>query len=337
MARRRFGLFSSNYETERFALYGQLELSLSDRLTARLGIRGEAFDDQYDDTNAVDTQSNDTFWSGDASLEFQVHADTLLYATVSRGAKPGGVNTSATSVQPFVAARFQPFIVDRLRFDTETLFNKELGLKGRYFDDRLALRLSLFHMDRSNAQLESWVWDASTFIFVGFLDNVDDAENYGLELEMDARLNDVLTLVSRVGYLETNVESMTVFDLDSDAFVALRDRDQTKAPRWQYHFGLRWQVLPGLTGNLSIEGREESFFGYYHNEKLAGYTVLNTSLAYRHQQATVRLWARNLLNTEYAVHGLYFANDPRDGFAINRAYKQFGEPRVYGVELNWSF
>jgi outer membrane receptor protein involved in Fe transport len=130
---------------------------------------------------------------------------------------------------------------------------------------------------------------------------------------------------------------MTVFDLDRDAFVTLRDRDQTKAPRWQYSFGWRWQMLPALVGSFAVEGRDSSFFGYYHNQKLGAYTVLNASLAYRFQSLELRAWARNLLNTDYAVHGLYFANDPRDGFTINRRYEQFGEPRVYGVEVNWSF
>ena len=336
MARERFGLFESRYDTHRYALYGELELALNDRLTARAGLRGEAFNDTYRDSLALELQSNDTFWSGAATLEFEARTDTLLYATLSRGAKPGGVNTGATSVQPFVAARFQPFIDARRQFDTETLLNKEVGLKGHYFD-RLDVQLSVFHMDRNDAQLESWLWDATNFIFVGALDNVDDAENYGVELALDAELTPTLSALSRVGYLETDVERMTVFDLDLDAFRELRGRDQTKAPRWQYHFALRWQPLPAWTGSLAVEGRSAQFFGYYHDGRLDGYTALNASLAYRWRNLALRAWARNLLDEGYAVHGLYFANDPRDGFAVNRTYQQFGEPRVYGLELSYSF
>ena len=337
MARQRFGLFSSRYETRRYALYGELELAVSEHLSARLGVRGETFADEYCDTNAFDLQSNDTFWSGEATVEYEAGNDTLLYATLSRGARPGGVNTGAISVQPFVAARFQPFITERRQFSTESLFNKEIGLKGRYVADRVALRLSVFHMDRADAQLESFLYDATTFIFVGMLDNVDDAENYGVEFEMDAWLSDTLTFSSRVGYLETNVERMTVFDLDLDDFRALEGRDQTKAPRWQYHFGLRWQIMPTLTGNVSVEGRDDSFFGFYHDERLDGYTLMNASLAYTWRGVKLRAWSRNLLNTQYAVHGLYFANDPRDGFAVNRAYEQRGEPRVYGIDMSYAF
>lgn len=336
MQRQRFGLFDSDYETSRYALYGQVEVTLGTALTARLGIRGEAFDDGYDDTNLVDTQSNATFWSGEATLEYQARPATLLYATLARGAKPGGVNTSATSVAPFVDARFDAFTTERLRFDTETLFNKELGIKGSYFDGRMTTRWSVFHMDRSNAQLENWIWDATNFIFVGLLDNVDDAENYGIEMGSEFDVTEAVSVAARVGYLETNIESMDVFDIDRNDFAQIHDRDQAKAPRWQYHFEMNWQVLPPLRANIAIEGRDRSFFGYYHDQRLDGYALVNAALRYRYRQAEVRLWARNLLNTEYAVHGLYFANDPRDAFTVNRTYTQFGEPRVYGIEVNWS-
>ena len=51
----------------------------------------------------------------------------------------------------------------------------------------------------------------------------------------------------------------------------------------------------------------------------------------------MRGWSRNLLNTQYDVHGLYFANDPRDGFAVNRTYTQLGEPRAYGIDVSYAF
>ena len=335
--RQRFGLVTSRYETHRYALYGQVELAATERMTVRAGIRGEAFNDEYRDSLGFDLQSNSSFWSGDLGFEFAASDDTLLYATLARGAKPGGINTSATSVLPFIAARFQTFVNDRSRFGTEDVFNKEVGIKGRYFDDRVALRLGFFHTERNDAQLESWIWDATTFVFIGMLDNVDDAENYGVEFEFDAALMPTLNLISRVGYLETDIEQMTVFDLDLDDFRSLEDRDQAKAPNWQYYFGLRWQALPSLSANIAIEGRDDSFFGYYHNEKLDGFTALNLTVAYQWRDVTVRAWSRNLLNTQYDVHGLYFANDPRDGFAVNRRYTQRGEPRVYGIEVGMTF
>ena len=337
LSRQRFGFFESTYETKRYALYGQLEYQVNDRFMVRAGVRGEAFDDDYIDSNLVDTQSNDTYWSGEAALEYQLNSQTLIYATLARGAKPGGVNTSAVSLTPFIIAGLQGFVADRHRFDTETLFNKEGGIKARLLNEKISLRLAAFHTGRSDAQLETFVYDATTFIFVGIIDNAADAENYGLELELDWSLTDSLAFSARSGWLGTNVDSLTVFDLDINDFRQLRDRDQTKAPNWSYHFGVRWQPISALSAQFAVEGQTENFFGYYHDAKLDGYTVLNASLIWRHRNATARVWARNLADEDYAVHGFYFANDPRDVFSVNRRYTQFGEPRVYGVEFSWAF
>jgi outer membrane receptor protein involved in Fe transport len=51
----------------------------------------------------------------------------------------------------------------------------------------------------------------------------------------------------------------------------------------------------------------------------------------------VQGWIRNITDKDYAVHALYFANDPREAFAVNHTYYQFGEPRVFGVNLSYSF
>ena len=48
------------------------------------------------------------------------------------------------------------------------------------------------------------------------------------------------------------------------------------------------------------------------------------------------LWARNLLDDDVAVHGLYFGNDPRKGWIPER-YLQFGEPRLAGLTIRHSF
>ena len=104
------------------------------------------------------------------------------------------------------------------------------------------------------------------------------------------------------------------------------------------HFaGLDFDFNDKLHGRFEVEGRGKSFFGYYHNGQLDAYTLAHASLAYEIGKVNIQAWVRNLFDEDYQVHGLYFANDPRDGFAINRSYYQFGEPRVYGVNVSYSF
>ena len=337
LRRQHFVAFSSDYKTERYAIYGQLQMELTDKLHITAGLRYEHFEDDYNDSNTLITDSTDNYWSGQLSLEFLSGENTLFYGTLSRSVKPGGVNTETSSSFPIINPTFQPFLQSRQQFDPETLFNKEIGIKARYFDDNLTIRLALFHMDRRNAQLESFVWDASTFIFTGFLDSSSDAENYGAELELTYKLNAKADFFANIGYLETSVDELTVFDLDSSQFLTRSNRDQTKAPNWQYNFGVNLSFTEKLQGRFEVEGRDNSFFGYYHDGKIDGYTLAHASVNYQIGDFNIQAWVRNIFDEDYQIHGLYFANDPRDGFVINRSYYQFGEPRVYGMNVSYSF
>ena len=96
-------------------------------------------------------------------------------------------------------------------------------------------------------------------------------------------------------------------------------------------------VLFRKSQEFEAEGRDTSFFGYYHDGKIDAYTLAHASIDYDTGPITIQAWMRNIFDTDYEVHGLYFANDPRDAFTINRSYYQRGEPRVYGVNLSYTF
>ena len=337
LRRERFGTFTSDYETQRYAVYGQVDFEFSEKLMLSAGFRYEHFEDDYNDSNTLVTNSSDNYWSGKLSLEYLLGENNLLYATLSRSVKPGGVNTETSSSFPVINPFFQPFLLSRQTFKAETLFNKEIGIKARYLEDKLSLRLALFHMDRSNAQLESFVWDATTFIFTGFLDSNSDAENYGAELELNYQLSARASLFANIGYLETSVDELNVFDLDTNQFRSTTNRDQSKSPKWQYNLGLAFTLNDKLGGRIEVEGKDKSFFGYYHNGQLGAFTLVNMSLNYQLGDFNIQGWVRNIFDEDTQIHGLYFANDPRDGFAINRSYYQFGEPRVYGVNISYDF
>jgi outer membrane receptor protein involved in Fe transport len=334
--------FDSDYETERYAAYAQLEFDLRPNWRLISGLRFETFRDDYSDTNNLRSKTDDQYFTGELTLQHELKNGSLLYATLSRGVKPGGINTEASSVFDFMAPKFRLFMQDRLQFGSESLLNKEIGIKGRYLDGALSLRAAAFHMDRSNAQLESWIWDDSNFLWVGYLDSVNDGTNYGFELEVDFKVSNSVNLFTGIGWLKTSVDEMTVVDLGEpgewteSTFKTINNRDQTKAPEWQYNIGANVYFTSRLSARFELEGRSDSFYGYYHNQKIDSYTLLNASLGYQFGAVTIRAWGRNLGDEDYSVHGLYFANDPRKGY-VNEAYRQFGEPRVYGLDFRYEF
>ena len=337
-----WGTFNSDYKTRRYAIYSQLDYDLRSDWHLVGGLRFETFRDDYEDSNDLRSKTDDQYLTGELTLQHDLKGGTLLYGTLSRGVKPGGVNTEASSVFDFMDPKFRAFMHSRLQFGSESLLNKEIGIKGSYLDKTLSLRIALFHMNRKNAQLESWIWDDINFLWVGYLDSVEEGTNYGLELELDYQLTDAVNLFAGIGWLQTKVDEMTVVDLGEpgqwtqSSIKVIHDRDQTKAPEWQYNIGTNIYFTPRLSARLEFEGRSDSFYGYYHNQKISAYSLVNASLGYNFDSFIIRVWGRNLGNKDYAIHGLYFANDPRKDW-VNEAYRQFGEPRVYGVEVRYEF
>ncbi|WP_188109628.1 TonB-dependent receptor [Pseudohalioglobus sediminis] len=334
-----FGLYesSSRYQTERYALYGELEYGLSDRLSVSGGVRVERFEDDYRDSNGVAHDNSDDLYNGELSLQYDLSDNSFLYATLALASKPGGVNVAASSQFAFMSPEFQGFMQGNLRFDSESLFNREVGYKTRQFDGRLALRTALFYTTRDAAQLESWMWDESAGLWIGYLDSGSDATAYGLELESSFDLTASVQLFANLGWLETEVDEINTYDLDAGDFVSKRDREQSKSPGYQYSVGVRARFPAGFSGAIEAEGRDESYFGYYHDGKLDSYDLFNANLTWSNGDITVNLWGRNLSDEDYATHGLYFGADPRDDFGAwsNQSYYQLGAPRTYGLDVSW--
>jgi len=331
LARRYYGPFASDYAADRVALYGQLGWQLAARLTLTFGYRFERFDDDYIDSMTFASQTRDEFHSGRIALSFDVTDRSRFYALVSRGNKPGGVNTEASSVYALLEPRFRSFLDSRLVFDSEALINVEAGLKSQLLDGRLGLRAAVFAMSRENAQLESWFLQYDPFLWVGILDSAD-GDNSGLEVDVDFAVTDGWRLRGSLGWLDTEVDALTTFDLDLDDFVVRDGIDQTRSPAWQAYVGSEWQLGRGWRLALDVEATDDSRYGYYHDGLIDRATLVNASLTRVLGSTELTLWARNLTDEDYAVHGLYFGNDPRNGYLPER-YLQLGEPRLVGLTL----
>ena len=324
----------SDYGIKRYAIYGEYEYAKSEKLTLVAGLRFENFADNYKSNKTPKDENSDDLWSGELSLRYQFDNDTMMYATIARSKKPEGVNTYAmtTSLSPWFER------VGKSAFNTETLLNKEIGLKANRLDGRLDIRAALFYTGRENAQLESWIYDDDEG-WVGYLDSAADATNYGIEIEAGYKINNRWQLFASAGWLETEVDSLEVLDpnQEGEANKVYRDRrDQAKSPNYQYNVGTRVNITQNLSARVEIEGQGDSYYGYYHNGKLDSYNLVNASANWTQGDISISIWARNLQDKEYSVHGLYFAPDPRQE-GVNKTYLQYGEPRTFGVNMTLAF
>lgn len=332
--------FISNNETRTVAIYGQLEHQLDDKTTVILGGRGERYDIDYDDNEEVMGDPHDWLWSVKTGIEYQATDNTLFYTTLSRSDKAGGVNGEALSKEDSISdPALRQQLIDNRYFEPETLYNAEFGVKGSSDDGRLILRTTAFYNYRDNVQLKGWITDSndgSGDTFVGFMNNAESGQSYGLEIEGRYQYTPALAMFVNLGWLDTRINDYQVV-LEGAAPLDLDGRDMAHAPGYQFNFGGEYSFDNGLHARVEVEGRDDFYFSDSHNEQSDAYELVNVNLGYQADAWRVSLWARNLFNRDYATRGFYFANDPREFYASAHNYVQLGEPRVFGLTLDMEF
>lgn len=333
------GDFSNDFDTANTALYGQLNSRLSDTVNLITGLRVEYREADYADSLGVDRAVNETLWGGSITVEYRPQDNTLFYALLSRGFKAGGVNGQIIS-----ASERNAFIPDStFFFDTETLVNIEFGLKSLWLNDKLQTQVSLFHQDRSDAQVSQSIFNSEDFSFDEFLDNAS-ANAVGLELEAIYAASDKVSVYFSLGLLNAEFDDFETFShVDARTALApinLVGRDIAQAPNYQFTIGSDIYLSDKLTLNIELEGKDEYFFSNGHNDQANAFELLNMRLTYQLDDWQVAIWGRNLTDEDVQTRGFFFSNEfgnnPGNGYAPE-PYYQFGEPRIIGMNVSYEF
>ncbi len=329
--------FTNKFGNQREALYGQLNWTLGENFLLTSGLRIEHYKTDYRDSNEITATESDTPWGGKLTLEYTGLENSLLYASISRGYKVGGVNGQAAAEAPSLSPETEAFIKSRTIFDAESLINYELGLKGAYLDNTLQLSATAFYMSRKDMQANAWVLSPPAE-WVSYRDNVSDGHNTGIELEATWLVSNSLTIFASAGWLETELGDLTVVDVDTDLPKDQSGRAQAHAPQYQYNMGATLQLIENLSLTLEIDGKDGFFFSDSHDDKSDRYELAHMNLSYTLDQVSINAWVRNLADEDYQTRGFYFDNTAPNFDGTNtQAYYQLGAPRTFGVNVNYTF
>lgn len=317
-----FGVFgaqrrSGDFNTQNTAIYGQLDTHLTDKLTLITGARVEYFKARYDDSDALKIKQNEGLFGGKIGLNYQANKNHLFYTTLSRGYKSGGVNNNAA------------LPASQLGFDTEYNVTLELGVKSSLLDDQLRTSLAAFYTDRRNAQVENSI--AQGVQFLEFTGNASNATHQGLEASVDWFVTDKVRLLGSLGLLDATFDNHAVRGVSFDG------RQVAHAPNYTFSLGSEFYVNDAWTLRANVEGKDKFYFSDSHNAQSSGYAVVNASADFQMDKRwKLRMWARNLLDKDYATRGFFFGNNPANGY-VEETYRQLAEPRVAGLTLSYDY
>lgn len=185
-------------KTKGYALFGQADYKLSDKLTGTVGLRWSADDKHMNYQSQIEdgafviltSDQSKTFsaLSGRLGLRYEMTPDASVYATYNRGYKSGGffggLATTPEELEPY---------------DNETLDAYEVGMKSEFLDRRVRLNVSGFYYDYKDQQVFAQALRNGLTVLV--LDNAANSKVYGGEAEITARPIQPLTLTAGVSLL----------------------------------------------------------------------------------------------------------------------------------------
>ena len=309
---------TSEFEALSSALFGQLDIPVGDSGVFSIGTRLERRATDYQDTSGLELGPSENMIGGEVSYTHTFNDAVTAFASISKGYKAGGFNLG------FVPA-------GRREFGQEALWNYELGIKSVLADGSLMLNSSVFYSTRRDQQVETSFQlnpnDPASFVF--FTDNAAKGKTIGFEADLRWLPTDTLELYANIGLLRAE------FDQFTTPLVDLSGRDQAHAPRYTFAAGGVYRHSSGVFARLDVSAKDAFYFDVSHDQKSESYSLANARLGYEADRWTAQIYARNLFDTEYAVRGFYFGNEPPN--FPNTLYIRQGDPRQIGVTIDMRF
>ena len=329
----------SKFDISNYALYSQLSLPISSNLILSSTIRKDInkinqnlkyeyydYDNYPYDYYYYPQQGeynkhikDNNLIGGNIKLNYQHNNFLFINSSISRGYKTSGINQTQA-----------PFLADSLKiYDTEYCNNIDFGIN--YVNNDYNFEFSTFYMKRYNPQLRlSYQLDPSdptSFDYATF--NAKHGYNYGFELNINLKVSNEILLNSYFSYLNTYVSK---FDYLGTSY---GNRELAHSPQHKYGFNLDYDMskkIKGLILNISSNFIGKYYFEEQNNIESSSYNLIDISANYSIDNIGISLWSKNITNTKYAIRGYQFVLDPT--YTL-KDFQTFGDPRTFGVTLNY--
>jgi len=299
---------SPNVETEATAFFGAVQYKPAESITIDFNLR-QSWDKKsflkrdgifstssgalISDLGFPEERRTDSIFTPKFGLSYNPPGGPHLYASVTKGFKSGGYNFIAT-----LPGGFSP----------ETVWSYEVGMKAKWFNNRVETHLTGFRYDYQNLQVQAFIVAGSADI-----SNAADADIAGLELEMRAIPFEGLTIQSSFAFLKATYSNYQDAPVAGGGTVDATDNALNSSPKWSYNLSAQYIHSFGsgslhYTANLASQSR--IFFTADNNsvETQGAYSLLNASFAYHpsDDQYKVSLYGRNILGTQYITGSASF-------------------------------
>jgi iron complex outermembrane recepter protein len=291
----RFEYSASRFYTQGIYIQDQIQL---DRLQVLLGLRQEFYVDVLGYETPEDNEVQQNKLLPRLGLVYGITNQINLYGTYTESFQPQNpADITGENSQ---------------NFDPQTGSMIELGAKGGFFNDQLAVTLAAYNIENKNLIIP----DVTT----GQLTQRGAEESMGIELDINGRIGENLSLTANYAYNDAIIAEDDNEELIGEA----KENAPNHAGGFFASYDFTNSFLNGLNINLGSNFVSERNT-FDRSLTLPSYIVWDAGISYKANKVKVALTFNNLFNETHWV----------GGYSYVRLFP--GEPRNYLVNVAYTF
>lgn len=322
-------------ETDTKAVFGRVAASiLNERLT--FSAEGRYTDEEKRLTTPTQNfDYEDKYFTPRFGIDFQFTPDNMVYASVARGIKSGGINLSS----------FPGLLASEQFFGPDTNWTYEIGSKNAFGNGRGIFNIALFLIDWSNLQLPSSPTGAPANTPT-IITNLGGAQSKGVEVETNYELFDSLTINGGLAYVDATYDEGTISARIPRAALCdgvicaangdIGGNDLQRTSKWQWNVGASYNTpitdALNLFGRVDVAGQSKQFASEINTAIIEPRTLVNTRIGVKGDFWSASVWAKNLFNERYVANAFFIANP----FQVDYV-PTLGNQRRIGATVSFDF
>jgi iron complex outermembrane recepter protein len=317
------------------AVYAQTSWSppgIEDRVEVTVGLRytkdskdgRQTFANGLPSTLGFDLNSSRT--DRNVTIKYAFSDSVSIYARDATGYRAGGVSLRDPQFVPF---------------KPDTSESRELGLKSEFWDRRARVNLAIYNTEVAN--MRTSFSDPASPTTTRLFNATGKVKIDGVEAEATLVAMKGLTLNASYAYTSTRYPQQS----NPFAPAILQSFVLAQAPKHSGSVSVDWELAHLSVGNLDFHGDGYWTTKYVSVPQLVdsgnSYSLFNARLALRDIKlgkaaGTFRasLWIKNLTDKQYPIFEVRWGGGVPLTDADSRIV-QFGEPRTYGIALNYNY
>jgi len=214
------------------------------------------------------------------ALAYRLNETLMLYGNTGLGFKPGGYSA-------FVDPPGSP------KFNTETAWASELGLKSSWLGGKLEADAALFYYDVTDYQVEQFTPTGFDLTVV----SAPKARSVGAELELTAHPTSGWDISCRFGYTDARLERYT----NPFTGATVRNTHPPFAAEFNASISAQYKHRSGFLGRVEYLAVGDTFYDAENTKpfKQSTYGILQARVGFERGHFGIFLFGENLTDTEY--------------------------------------